>query len=319
MNTYKVYLAPMDGVTDPPFRKILCRHGGYDISFTEFLRVTDVPILEKAILRDVPELRFGGKTEDGTPIRVQLLGDHPGAMAATAVAAVKLGAQSIDINFGCPSRFVHHSGSMLLAEPELLHTIVSTVRDHLPAEIPLSVKIRSGFADKKEAPDIVKAIAIPGVSEIIMHCRTRKELYKRDCIDWTVLEPFSAEYPDINFVANGEINSLSDAVACEAQSHCTTFMTGRGAIAIANLGYVIKEKGLPYDTVKTLNVLLEIMNEFVEMDAEPRIVLNRAKQFLGYARKANHELAEFFCVFCRSEDLNNSFKLTEKFLTRIGK
>ena len=148
---------------------------------------------------------------------------------------------------------------------------------------------------------------------------TRKELYKRDCIDWTVLEPFSAEYPDINFVANGEINSLSDAVACEAQSHCTTFMTGRGAIAIANLGYVIKEKGLPYDTVKTLNVLLEIMNEFVEMDAEPRIVLNRAKQFLGYARKANHELAEFFSVFCRSEDLNNSFKLTEKFLTRIGK
>ena len=67
----------------------------------------------------------------GTLVRVQLLGDNPQTIAATAVRAVKLGAKSIDINFGCPSRFVHHGGAMLLKEPDLMHEIVSTVRDAL--------------------------------------------------------------------------------------------------------------------------------------------------------------------------------------------
>ena len=72
MSDFKVYLAPMDGVTDAPLREILCRHGGYDWCFSEFLRVTDDPLSEKSLLHDVPELLSGGRTPDGTPLKVQL-------------------------------------------------------------------------------------------------------------------------------------------------------------------------------------------------------------------------------------------------------
>ena len=110
----KVYLAPMEGVTDPPMRKVLTRHGAYDACTSEFIRVTDEPIPNKTLIRYVPELKQGAVTDSGCPCRVQLLGDVPESLAITAKRAVALGANAIDLNFGCPSRFVHHGGSMLL-------------------------------------------------------------------------------------------------------------------------------------------------------------------------------------------------------------
>ena len=126
----------MEGVADPPLRKVLTAHGNYDECFSEFIRVTDVVLPYKTLEREVSELKENNaRTASGTLVRVQLLGDNPQTIAATAVRAVKLGAKSIDINFGCPSRFVHHGGAMLLKEPDLMHEIVSTVRDALLPEI----------------------------------------------------------------------------------------------------------------------------------------------------------------------------------------
>ena len=135
MNNYKVYLAPLEGLADGPMRKVLCAHGGYDLCFSEFIRVTDLVVSEKTLLREIPEYQNDCKTDDGTPLRVQLLGDNPKTLAQSAVIACNLGAKSIDLNFGCPSRFVHHSGAMLLKEPELLHEIVDTVRQTLDPKI----------------------------------------------------------------------------------------------------------------------------------------------------------------------------------------
>lgn len=145
MNDFKVYLAPLEGLADGPMRKVLCAHGGYDLCFSEFIRVTDIIVSEKTLIREVPEFLNDCKTADGTDIRIQFLGDNPKTMAQSAVLANRLGARSIDINFGCPSRFVHHSGAMLLKEPELMHEIVSEVRQALDPACDLSVKIRLGF------------------------------------------------------------------------------------------------------------------------------------------------------------------------------
>ena len=302
----------MDGVTDAPLREILCRHGGYDWCFSEFLRVTDEPLSEKSLLHDVPELLCGGKTTDGTPLKVQLLGDNPVAMAKSADLAIRKGALGIDINFGCPSRFVHHSGSMLLKEPQLLREITLAVRDAVAGRVPLSVKIRSGFALKTELPTIVAAIACEGVSEITIHCRTRRELYRKEDLDWSVISPLHEQYPDITFVANGEINSLEDALECSRQSGCSVFMSGRGGLMVPNMGYTIKGSAGPYNNKQILVVLREVFLKFIDMKVENRVVLARAKQFAGYARRDNEYMTEFFKGFCRCNDIDLGLGIIDK-------
>ena len=308
---YKVYLAPMEGLADPPLRKVLCRHGGYDWCFTEFIRVTDEGLNKKTLIHDCPELLNGGKTADGTPCRVQLLGDNPDAMADAAAMALSYGTPGVDINFGCPSRFVHHSGSMLLKEPELMHDIVEAVRDKVAGKCLLSVKVRDGFEDKKEAPVIVKSVGLEGVDEITVHCRTRKDLYKKDALDWTVIKPLHEIVPDITMVANGDIVSKETAEKCRDITGCTTLMVGRGGFMMPNIGKVIKGDETPYDTVKTLEVMREVAEEFVQMGVREKIVLDRAKQFLSYARLSSDFLRGFFKTFCHCADTKECFNLID--------
>ena len=299
MNKFRVYLAPMEGLADAPLRKILCKHGAYDECFSEFIRVTDIPLSEKTLFRIVPEGANGFKTADGTPVRVQLLGDNAKVLAQSAQLAENKGALGIDMNFGCPSRFVHHAGSMLLREKELMHEIVSSLREALDPKTLLSVKIRAGFADKKELADILKAIAIEGVKEITVHCRTRSELYRAEALDWSILAPMHEICHEITLVANGDIVDLNSALECHKQTLCSTLMCGRGAFMTPNLGHVIKEQALPFDDIEILKTQIEVMEEFIALERPEKTVMDRAKQFLGYARLAHRDLAAFFREFCR--------------------
>lgn len=312
MNSYKVYLAPLEGLADGPMRKILCAHGGYDLCFSEFIRVSDLPVAPKILIREVPEFLNDCRTADGTDVRIQFLGDDPQLMAKSAQNAYKLGARSVDINFGCPSRFVHHSGSMLLKEPELLHTIVSTVREGLDPACSLSVKIRLGFASKDEAPEIVKAIAVDGVSEITIHCRTRKDLYRDDALDWSRIAPLHELAPGIRLIANGNINSFEDAVECQRVTLCDSFMCGRGAFPTPNLGHVIKGEAKPYSVAQIIKTAAEVLEEFSKTDRPDKIVMDRTKQFLGYARVHRKELIPFFKVFCQCTNTTDGLKLLEE-------
>ncbi len=315
----KVYFAPMEGLADPPLRRVLCPHGGYDWCFSEFIRVTDEGLSEKTLLHDCPELKNGGRTPDGTPCRVQLLGDHAKLMAEAALKAQKLGALGVDINFGCPSRFVHHSGSMLLKEPELIHEITDAVSSALDKKTMLSVKVRAGFADKKELPEILKSVAIDGVNEVIVHCRTRSELYRKEALDWSILKPMHELFPQVNLVANGDINSLEDAKHCIELSGCSHLMCGRGGFMIPNIAKVIKQGAEPYDIVKRLEVMKETALEFINMGVErEKIVLDRTKQFLSYARMGSDELKDFFKRFCRCASVSECLKLIDAEIARYA-
>jgi len=311
MNDFKVYLAPLEGLADGPMRKVLCAHGGYDLCFSEFIRVTDIIVSEKTLIREVPEFLNDCKTADGTDIRIQFLGDNPKTMAQSAVLANRLGARSIDINFGCPSRFVHHSGAMLLKEPKLMHEIVSEVRQALDPACDLSVKIRLGFLEKSEAPEIVKAIAVDGVKEITIHCRTRKDLYKEEALDWSAMANLHELAPQAELIANGNINSREDSLKCRDITHCTTMMCGRGAFPTPNLAKVIKGEAEPYSNAEVLKTDIEVIEEFSKTDRTEKIVMDRAKQFLGYARVHRKELNPFFKEFCRCVTIADGLKLLE--------
>ena len=142
----RLILAPMEGLTDPPMRRLLTQVGQYDWCVSEFIRVTNQLVPAHVIYGYCPELRQGGCTDSGTPLHVQFLGNDPTLLAENAAHAAELGAPAIDLNFGCPAKTVnkHRGGAVLLDETELIYQIVSAVRRAVPAQIPVSAKMRLG-------------------------------------------------------------------------------------------------------------------------------------------------------------------------------
>ena len=126
-NKSKLILAPMEGVLDSLMRKLLCEINSYDLCIAEFIRVVDALVPIKTFYKICPELLKNGYTGNNTPVRVQLLGQHPEWMAENALRALELGSHGIDINFGCPAKTVNKSqgGAVLLKEPEKIYQILS--------------------------------------------------------------------------------------------------------------------------------------------------------------------------------------------------
>ncbi len=232
-------LAPMDGVTDAVFRALLSGlfggQSGISLCVSEFVRVTDVPPPAAVILRHCPELGRGGVTAGGVPVFVQLLGGDPAPMAEAARRAAELGAPGIDLNFGCPARRVNNrdGGATLLKYPGRLRGIVAAVRDAVPQEIPVSAKIRVGWADDGGLERIVAAAAAGGASWITIHARTRMQGYTPP-VHWRALARAQG-LTAAPLIANGDIFCVEDIVACAAQSGCDAFMIGRGAMSAPDL------------------------------------------------------------------------------------
>ena len=321
----RVYLAPMEGVCDPPMRQVITRHGHYDECFSEFIRVTSDPIPYKSLLREVPELEHDGKTDAGCLCRVQLLGDNAAAMAATAQRAVELGAKSIDLNFGCPSRFVHHGGAILLKEPELIHDITARVRDALDPAIFLSVKFRLGVMSAAELATIVAAVALPGVNELIIHARTRKDLYKAEGLNWPAIttvmdDEASGLCHGIPVVANGDVSDLASSCQCRAVTRCWRQMVGRAAFGTPNMPQVLKGTEPAMSLAAVLDVAWEFGLELQKFGCPEKSTMDRLKQFLGYANKYRFKdvLAPFFYTFCRAQTLVEAQQLLSTKKTELG-
>jgi hypothetical protein len=181
----RLLMAPMEGLLDHSLRDTLTRVGGVDRCVSEFIRVTDTLLPARAFERVVPELRHQSRTPAGVPVRPQLLGSDPACMADNAARLAALGAEGVDLNFGCPAKTVnrHRGGAVLLDEPELVHAIVAAVRRAVPAPVPVSAKMRLGFLDDAKALDCALAIEAAGASELVVHARTRAQGYKPPA-DW---------------------------------------------------------------------------------------------------------------------------------------
>ncbi|RIX42039.1 MAG: dihydrouridine synthase [Rhodocyclales bacterium GT-UBC] len=227
----RILLAPMEGLADNLLRGVLTKIGGYDWGICEFVRVSGSVLPVKTYERICPELLNGGKTEAGTPMRVQLLGSDPHFMAENARRLASLQPAGIDINFGCPAPtvFRHRGGSALLGEPELLHQIVAAVRAVVPAEIPFTAKMRLGIDSDALAVDCAQAIEAGGVDELIVHGRTKVDGY-RPPARWEQIDRVRAAVR-IPIIANGEVWTVEDFRNCQQVSGCEDIMLGRGVIA----------------------------------------------------------------------------------------
>lgn len=275
----QLHLAPMEGVIDFHMRRLLTAIGGYDLCVTEFLRVSDRLLPRRVFRRLCPELAVGGRTESGTPVVLQLLGVDPAVLAENAARAAELGAPGIDLNFGCPSRFVNRkgAGAALLDHPDRLHRIVDTVRRALPDEIPLSAKMRLGYDSPERAVENARAIEQAGAARLTVHARTRADGYRAPA-RWEYLAEIR-EALGIEVVANGDINSPADWRRCRAVSGCETFMLARGAVACPDLARQIRrdDTALEWSGVRQL---LTQLGRAMAPECSDKDVGMRIKQWL---------------------------------------
>ena len=283
----RVVLAPMEGVLDHLMRDLLTKVGGYDLCITEFVRVVDQLISDKAFFRFCPELRdadvYGSTTAAGTPVRVQLLGQNPQCMSDNAAKVIELGSHGVDINFGCPSKMVNNNrgGAILLKDPENLYQIVSAIRKSVPEDAIVSAKIRLGYEDKSLAIENAQAIEAAGANELTVHARTKLEGYKPPA-HWQWIAKIKQSI-DIPVIANGDIFNQSDANKCREISTCNNIMVGRGALMLPNLAHVIKQTAsvMPWHEVQKL--LLDYTRCETYGD-KSKYYPNRIKQWLKYLK-----------------------------------
>ena len=303
----KVMLAPMEGVVDHLMRDMLTRIGGYDLCITEFVRVVELLLPNHVFYRLCPELKSGGTTPSGVPVKVQLLGQHPQWMAANALRAVELGSPGVDLNFGCPAKTVNKSrgGAALLNEPHTLHAIVNAVRIAVPDNLPVSAKIRLGFDDKKQVFENVKALADAGASIITIHARTKTDGYKPPAYwDWIADVKATTSVP---IIANGEIWTKEDAKRCQQVSECEDLMIGRGALSMPNLARSIKLGEQPMSWEAVTEWLVRYSGYEIFGD-KGRYYPNRIKQWFGYLR---NQYPEAQLVFNQIRTLRNSDEIVD--------
>ena len=290
----KVFFAPMEGVTDYLLRQMFSAVGGYDQCTTEYLPGTNHVHSNEKFYEYYPELKQGGKTLSGTPVFLQLLGGDPGMMAANASRAVELGAIGIDINFGCPARTVnnHDGGAAILKNPHRVYDITSAIRKAVPANVPVTAKIRLGFAVPDHAVEIAQAAEAAECNWLTVHARTRNDAYNPPARwEWIGRIRENVRLP---LVANGDIWSLKDYVACVSQTGVRSVMLGRGAFVQPDLAKQIKSgEDETWSWDRMYDFLLRFVRTGFEIHGE-RYVLNRTKQWLRFLGRNYPEAVVLF-------------------------
>ena len=218
----RVLQSPLSGVTDLVFRRLVRRYAPQSMLYTEMVSATELHHLRH--LPQVMEI-----DPDETPISIQLFDCRPDFMAAAAQKAVAQGAQTVDINMGCPVNKITKKGggSSLLRQPDVAMAIVKTVV--AAVDVPVTVKTRLGWDDQEiQIIEFAQRLQDAGAQMLTLHARTRAQGYNGSAQwDWIGRVKQALSIP---VIANGDIFSVEAAIACLEQTGADGVMCSRGSL-----------------------------------------------------------------------------------------
>lgn len=228
------FLAPMAGITNPPFRR-LCKEMGAALTVTELISAHALVLLRRnPALKDrslgASALSILEPFAGEHPFAVQIFGRDPGLMAEAALFVVEQGAHIVDLNFGCPARKVVKNGlgagAALMREPDLLQEIARRVVNTV--SVPVTAKIRLGWSPSQEnAPQVAAALEEAGVQAVTVHARTRDQVHSGP-VDLDALAAV-CEGVKIPVIGNGGISGRGDASRMRRQTGCERVAIGQAA------------------------------------------------------------------------------------------
>jgi nifR3 family TIM-barrel protein len=276
-------LAPMAGVTDTVFRRMIRAQGGCGLIMTEFTSSHGVVASARAT-KPTRTFRYLYFAADEHPISAQLFGSDPGVMAEAARYCQDLGFDILDINFGCPVKKVVscNGGSGLLRDLPLVERILRAVRSAI--SIPLTMKFRAGWNDRElVAIRMAKLAEDCGLQAIALHPRTREQGYSGHA-DWSRIAEVKAAVKS-PVIGNGDITTPEEAVRMVRETGCDAVMVGRAASSnpwifrqiqdyVQTGGYEVPSDGARYEMMRRYYSMLQ---EHGAAD-----VVGKMKQFATY-------------------------------------
>lgn len=217
-----VLLAPMEDVTDLPFRQV-CKRYGADIVYTEFISSDG---LVRDARRSMEKLRLA---ENERPVSIQIFGGDEDVMVEAARRAAEAGPDFVDINFGCwvKNVVVRNAGAALLKDPPQMQKLTRAIVDAV--DKPVTVKTRLGWSkDSIVILDVARMIQDAGAAALTVHCRTRDMGHDGDA-DWSWI-PRIKQVVDIPVILNGDVRTPEDVKRAFSETGADAVMIGRAAI-----------------------------------------------------------------------------------------
>ena len=305
---HPLFLAPMSGVTDQPFR-IICKKFGASVVYTEFVSADGI------IRENVKTLNMVKFEEIERPIGVQIFGNDPDTVCDSAFSIYnKFKPDIIDINFGCPVPKVTKKGggSAALKNLRLMQEIAEKTVLAVP-DIPVTVKMRAGWDyNNIIIKDAGVLLEESGIKAITLHARTSKQMYKGEA-NWELIGDLKNTVKNIPIIGNGDITSVDDYKKIIEISNCDGVMIGRGCLGNP---WIFRDilNFLKSNEIKktTMNEIIETCNEHVYLLKKfknDKVVINLSKKHLSYYLKGFKDSSLYRKEVMRSETIEEIEKV----------
>ncbi|MEM6754701.1 MAG: tRNA-dihydrouridine synthase family protein [Cyanobacteria bacterium P01_C01_bin.38] len=310
-------LAPMQDVTNLWFMKIIAQYGSPDYFFTEYFRVREDSRLNHKILASIVE------NDTNRPVFAQMIGESIPDLVRTARELCNYNIAGIDLNMGCPAPRVYRKnvGGGLLREPEKVNRILGELRSAVN-DLPLTVKMRVGFDNTDNFEEILDTINRHNIDLLSLHGRTVKDRY-HGAVKYDLIA-FAVKRVNCPVLANGDINSATNALKVLSQTGAAGVMLGRWAIANPWIFNQIRQafKSEPISPVPLVEVreYIERLRQTPEAVKTPlKARAGHLKMYLNYIAPLVDTNGDFLRVMRRTKTEVELLKLCDRVLLDSNK